>query len=91
MVDTRRKQKTDELCVPDNSQSLLFRAERSVLSVFRKYLMTPGKMLCISGSDLKDFNVPLARLSDKGLLVAESFQGGYSLTEAGFAAMKDGQ
>lgn len=50
--------------------------------------MTPGKMLCISGSELEEFSAPLAQLNDKGLLVAESYHGGYSLTEAGFAAMK---
>ena len=75
----------------DNSQSSLSLAEQSVLSVFRRYLMTPGQMLCISGSELEDFSVPLTHLSNKGLLVAESYHGGYSLTKAGFAAMKDGE
>ena len=89
MIDLETYQEADELYEPDNSQSLLSQAEQSVLSVFRRYLMTPGKMLCISGSQLEDFDVPLTQLSDKGLLVAESYHGGYSLTRAGFAAMKD--
>lgn len=62
-------------------------AERSVLSVFRKYLITPRQMLCFYGPDLKKFNEPLSQLTNKGFLVAETFKGGYSLTEAGFAAM----
>ena len=91
MADAKMKRNTNGLCAPDNSRSLLSRAEHSVLSVFRRYLMTPGKMLCISGSDLEDFSVPLAELTNKGLLVADAFRGGYSLTKGGFAAMKDGE
>ena len=48
-------------------------------------------MLCFGSSDLEAFNTPLAHLTDKGLLVAEKSLGGYSLTEVGFAAMKDGE
>ena len=90
MADTTKKRNTNGLCVPDSSRSLLSQAEHSVLSVFRRYLMTPGKMLCISGSDLEDLSLPLAELTNKGLLVADDFRGGYSLTKGGFAAMNDG-
>lgn len=64
--------------------------EVAVLGVFRTYLMSPGKMLCFSHQELKAFQEPLAQLTEKGLLIAEGFPGGYSLTECGFAAMKDG-
>jgi hypothetical protein len=87
MISAETNQEADDW--HDSSGPLLSAEEHSVLSLFRKYLMTPGKMLCISGSDLENFNIPLAQLSDKGLLVAESYRGGYSLTQAGFAAMQD--
>lgn len=72
------------------SQFSLSDAEYSVLSIFRMYLMTPGKMLCFSGPDLVTHKVSLEKLTDKKMLVAESFDGGYSLTDTGFAAMKNG-
>ena len=85
----KKRKKPDELCETNKSQSLLSPAENAVLSVFRKYLMTPGTMLCFGSSDLEAFDVPLAQLTSKGLLVAENSQGGFSLTETGFAAMTD--
>ena len=63
--------------------------EESVLAVFRKFLVTPGEMLCFYGPDLKKYKVALQQLTDKGMLVKESFNGGYSLTQAGYAAMKE--
>ena len=51
--------------------------------------MTPGQMLCFSGPSLKQDKAVLELLTDKELLVREEFKGGYSLTRAGFAAMKD--
>jgi hypothetical protein len=80
---------TNETREPDKLPTELSPAENSVLSVFRKYLMTPGKMLCFSGPELESFSVPLDQLTNKGLLDEESFQGGYSLTDTGFAAMKE--
>jgi hypothetical protein len=65
-------------------------AEHLVLGIFRKYLMTPGKMLCFSNSDLEAFHLPLSNLTNKGMLVVEKSHGGYSLTDDGFSAMKDG-
>lgn len=73
----------------NGTPSSLSPAEHKVLGVFRRYLMTPGKMLCLGNSDLEALKAPLAQLTSKGLLVAERFRGGYSLTEAGFAAMKE--
>src|SRR5262245_23287698 len=65
-------------------------AEKYVLEVFRRYRVAPGKMLCFYGQDLEKLHQPLAQLTKKRLLVAESFRGAYSLTEAGFSAMQDG-
>ena len=49
--------------------------------------MTPGKMLCFYGPGLKQNKAILDRLSDRKLLVKERYKGGYSLTQAGYAAM----
>ena len=51
--------------------------------------MNPGQMLCFSGPNLKQNKSTLDLLTDKELLVKERFKGGYSLTQAGFAAMND--
>lgn len=59
-----------------------------VLSIFRRYLMTAGKMLCLSGNELDTNRDCLERLVGEGLLIAETFKGGYSLTPSGFEAMK---
>lgn len=63
--------------------------EYAVLAVFRKYLMSPGKMLCFTNLQLSALREPLAQLLGKGLLVQENFPGAYSLTETGFNAMRD--
>lgn len=84
-----RKQEVDEL--DETNESSLSPSENSVLSVFRKYGMTPGKMLCLGKPELETFRSPLAQLADKGLLVAEKYEGGYSLTATGFAAMQDSE
>ncbi len=85
----KKKQTAHEFGEPNKSQFSLSPEEHAVLSVFRKWLVTPGKMLCFATSDLKAFHLPLAQLTHKGLVVAEKFQGGYSLTESGFAAMNE--
>ena len=46
-------------------------------------------MLCFSGPSLKQDKAVLDQLTDKELLVREEFNGGYSLTRAGYAAMND--
>jgi hypothetical protein len=68
---------------------LLSESEERVLRTFRRFLMTPGQMLCFSGPSLKQDKAILELLTDKELLVKEKFKGGYSLTQAGFAAMND--
>lgn len=62
-------------------------SEQRVLRTYRQYLITPGEMLCFSGSLLEQNKVTLERMSEKELLFKEKFKGGYSLTKAGFAAM----
>jgi hypothetical protein len=70
-------------------EKILYSAsEQRVFRTFRQYLMTPGKMLCFSGPDLERHTATLNLLTDKKLLVKEKFKGGYSLTPAGFEAMK---
>ena len=66
---------------------VLPRLEQAILGVFRDYLMTPGKMLCLSSLDRKVYGPSLAKMVDKQLLTAESFKDGYSLTASGYAAM----
>ena len=51
--------------------------------------MTSGKMLCFYGPNLERDKATLKLMTDKELLVKEKFKGGYSLTQAGFAAMND--
>ena len=68
---------------------MLSKPERRVLLTFREYLMSPGRMLCFSGPDLERDRPALQLLSEKKLLEKERFKGAYSLTRAGFAAMKD--
>lgn len=68
---------------------LLSRSEQSVLGTFRQFLTTPGQMLCFYGPNLQKYKTALQQLTEKKLLVKEQFAGGYCLTDAGFAAMKD--
>lgn len=68
---------------------LLSTSEQRVLRTFRRFLMTPGQMLCFYGPNLQQNKSTLELLTEKDLLVKERFKGGYSLTRAGFAAMND--
>ncbi len=68
---------------------MLSTSEQRVLRTFRRFLMIPGQMLCFFGPNLKQDKATLELLTDKELLVEEEFKGGYSLTQAGFAAMND--
>jgi hypothetical protein len=61
--------------------------EQRVLGTFKRFLMTPGQMLCFNGPSLKQNKTALQKLTDKALLVSEQFKGAYSLTPDGFAAM----
>ncbi len=68
---------------------MLSTSERRVLRTFRTYLMTPNRMLCFFGPNLKQNAAALESLTHKELLIKESFTGGYSLTAAGFASMNE--
>lgn len=70
------------------SSSPLSSNQCSVLMVFRRFRMNPGRMLCFSRSDVEAYREPLTELTDQGLIVKEKFTGGYSLTPHGFAAMQ---
>lgn len=61
--------------------------EAKVLTLFRKYLMTPGQMLCLNSNDLESLGEALEKMVADGLLVPESMKGGYALTRKGFEAM----
>jgi len=46
-------------------------------------------MLCFYGPNLKQDKSTLEGLTNKEMLIKEQFNGGYSLTQTGFAAMND--
>ena len=73
-------------CVGD--KALLSTSEQRVLRSFRQFHVTKGQMLCFYGPNLKQFEPALKQLTEKALVVKEQFKGGYSLTQAGFLAMK---
>lgn len=66
---------------------MLSTSEENVLLTFRQYLMTPNKMLCFYGPKLEQSQPALESLIKKEFLVEERFNGAYSLTRAGYAAM----
>ena len=68
---------------------MLTTTELRVLNIFRQFRIVPGRMLCFHGPQLKTYQNALRQMSEKGLLVPEKIKGGYSLTDAGFAAMMD--
>ncbi len=63
--------------------------EINILAVFRKYLMTPGRMLCLNNTDIGTMKRSLDKLIASGLLIPEDFKGSYSLTRSGFQAMNE--
>jgi hypothetical protein len=58
------------------------------MRVFRRFLLTPGKMLCFFGPELNKHKGALQKLISRQMLVEEQFSGAYSLTPDGFRAMK---
>ena len=68
---------------------MLSSADQTVLDVFRRYLVTPGEMLCFHGTWLDDHRDSLRHLTARKLITKDQFKGGYSLTEAGFAAVQN--
>ena len=69
--------------------TMLTVAERRILDTYQQYLITPGQMLCFAGPNFERDKETLELMSDKELLMRESFDGGYSLTRSGFVAMND--
>ena len=67
---------------------MLSSSEKAVLRTFRQFLVTPGEMLCFFGPNLDRHKAALQQLTSRDFLVKEHFQGAYSLTRDGFAAMK---
>ena len=67
---------------------VLSAAEQAALRTFSMYLVTPGKMLCFFGPNLEKHEAALETLTKKDLLVKETFKGAWSLTVAGYQAMK---
>ena len=67
---------------------MLSPSERKVLNAFRDFRMRPDQMLCFSGIDLEQKSAAIDELVHKQLLTRERFRGGFSLTVAGFRAMK---
>jgi hypothetical protein len=73
---------------PLRERALLSPSEKTALRTFRQYMVTPGKMLCFFGPSLEKHKAALHQLTESDLLVKEEFKGAYSLTHAGFEAMK---
>lgn len=63
-------------------------AEAHVLDTFAEYLMPPEQMLCLVNADVPEVKRALHHLVSRGWLTVQNFKGGYSLTVAGFYAMK---
>jgi len=61
--------------------------ERNVFAIFRQYLATPGHMICLDVAMVQKHKVALRGLVERRFILKERFEGGYSLTKAGFAAM----
>lgn len=77
------------LCSPAGGPVHLSDGEVNILAVFRKYLMTPGRMLCLNNTDIGSMKRSLDKLIAAGLLIPEDFKGSYSLTRSGFKAMNE--
>jgi hypothetical protein len=69
-------------------EAIVSTIDLAALDVFRTYLVAPGEMLCFHGPSLEKYRDSLRLLTADGLLTKERFAGGYSMTEAGFAAMR---
>lgn len=71
------------------SELQLSAGEVNILAVFKKYLMTPGRMLCLNNTDIGTMKRSLDKLIAAGLLIPEDFKGSYSLTRSGFNVMNE--
>ena len=71
-----------------SDELVLTPAERAALQTFEQYLATPQQMICFFGPTLEKHGTALDKLTKKDLLVKENFKGAWSLTVAGYEAMK---
>lgn len=58
--------------------------DQLALDVFRRYLVTPGEILCFHGQWLEEHGESLRHLTSIKLIIKEHFNGSYSLTDAGY-------
>ena len=86
-MSAARERRAEANDVNEAKEAVLTTSEQRVLRTFRRFLMTPGQMLCFYGPNLKQNMTTLERLTEREFLVKEKFEGGYSLTRAGYAAM----
>jgi predicted transcriptional regulator len=77
--------------LPNTQETILLStSEQAVLDVFREFRVSTGEMLCFQTLIIDKHRASLKQMIEKGLLVKENHKGSYSLTDAGFAAMKNG-
>lgn len=87
--ERRSRRKSDTVSEDAQKEPGLSDGEVRVLTLFRKYLMTPGQMLCLNANDVESMGDALTGMVSGGLLVPEEMRGGYSLTRKGFEAMNE--
>ena len=81
--------KTSSVKGVEPEEAALFSDEEiRVFAFFRRYLMSPGQMLCFSSQDLESLKKGFEKLVARDMLVPEGSRGGYYLTAEGFEAMK---
>ncbi len=71
-----------------NGQPQFSTTELKVFDHFRRYLMTPGAMLCLSAQEIESMSSGLNALVDRKMLELEGTRGAYCLTRSGFLAMR---
>lgn len=81
--ETRKRDRDKDACDPPIEDG-----ETRVLRIFRRFLMAPGQMLCLTTADEVSLMPALNRLIHAGFLISEKFNGSYSLTQEGYDLMK---
>ncbi|MAT73189.1 MAG: hypothetical protein CMJ58_27195 [Planctomycetaceae bacterium] len=67
---------------------MLTDSESAVMDVFREFLVGPGEMVCFPTPLAEKHAASLKRLTQRDYLTKEEFAAGYSLTAAGYRAMR---
>ncbi|MCA9128513.1 MAG: hypothetical protein KDB22_15605 [Planctomycetales bacterium] len=91
-TSTNKGKKSGEELLDSASNSIttsnsITAGEIRVLKIFRQYLMTPGRMLCLSNVGIDSMQAVLRKMIEAGLIVPDDFKGAYSLTRSGYEAM----